>query len=53
MHDVNELDRNYSRKIILAAQDILASMLNDLGDEELTIISNQPCGDYELTFKRK
>ena len=52
MHDVNELDRNYSRKIIFAAQDILASMLNDLGDDELKIISNQPCGDYELIFKR-
>ena len=53
MHDVNELDRNYSRKIILAAQDILASMLNDLGDEELIIRSSQPCGDYILTFRRK
>ena len=53
MHDVNELDKNYSRKIILAAQDILASMLNDLGDEELSINSSQPCGDYILTFRKK
>tara|TARA_R110000737_G_scaffold310582_1_gene319244 strand:- start:331 stop:492 length:162 start_codon:yes stop_codon:yes gene_type:complete len=52
MGDINELDKNYSRKIILAAQDILASMLNDLGDDELTINSSQPCGDYKLTFKK-
>ena len=52
MHDEDRLDRDYSRKILLAAQDLLASMLNDLGDEELIIISSQPCGNYEMKFTR-
>lgn len=53
MRDEDKLNYSYEREVMMTAQDLLASMLNDLGDDELTINSSQPCGNYELTFKRK
>ena len=53
MQDENKLTYDYQSKIMMAAQNLLAAMLDDLGDDELSIHSSQPCGDYILVFKRK
>ena len=52
MNNENELTFDDRINIMAAAENLLASMLNYLGDDELSINSSQPCGDYILVFKR-